>query len=440
MAKPEDTDYFAGSHERAILATCTSGSGPTAGEAAECSLAELTELAEAAGAEVVAAIQQHRQSPDPAWFIGKGKLEEMIEAAKALDATLIIFDDELSGSQIRNIEEFTNLKVIDRTFLILDIFARRALTSEGKLQVELAQLQYRLSRLVGTRQALSRLGGGIGTRGPGETQLETDRRHINRRILYLKKALRDISERRDRTRRQRKESNTVIAAVVGYTNAGKTSLLNALCKTDLLAMDQVFATLDPTARQLMLPDGQTLVLVDTVGFIRRLPHHLVDAFRSTLAEVVQADMIIQVTDVSDPDYEQQMDVVEALLVQLESADKPRIHALNKVDLLGRAVEPILLAKRSDRPDRQNIAISARTGKGLAELQDALSDLIALRQVPVHILLPYDQAGLLDYVRRFGTIVTLEYKNDGIYATIRIKASHLQPLRPWLRLAENPAEQ
>jgi GTP-binding protein HflX len=421
--------------ERAILIGLNCEQGQNAAREAEQSLIELAELVETAGAEIAASVLQNRQSPDSAWFIGKGKLDEIRLSAIELQADTLVFDDELSGSQIRNIERETGLKVLDRTFVILDIFAGRAQTREGKLQVELAQLQYRLSRLIGTGQALSRLGGGIGTRGPGETQLETDRRHINRRLNYLKQSLRQIEHRRERTRSQRKNQEVLVAAVVGYTNAGKTSLMNSLCMSDLVAMDQVFATLDPIARKLCLPDGQMMVLVDTVGFIRKLPHHLIDAFKATLEEVSGADIIIHVTDASDPDAERQIEIVLELLEQLEALSKPRIHVLNKIDLLKGKPRQELLGSVGDRSEVKVIPASARTGKGKPEILSALTGLAELNLVPARLLIPYDQADSLRYIHKYGLVEKTTYLEQGIELQVRIKASHYGPLHKWIVLAE-----
>ena len=342
------------SQETAVLVGLALSNSPLALDEAERSLAELAELARTAGAKVAASALQRRQSPDPAYLIGRGKLEEIRETCRQLEASLIIFDDELSGSQIRNIEQLSGCKVIDRTMLILDIFAGRAQSREGKLQVELAQQKYRLSRLVGMGQALSRLGGGIGTRGPGESQLESDRRHINRRINYLKRALTEVSERRDRTRQQRQESDLLTIAVVGYTNAGKSTLINRLCSTELITADQVFATLDPAVRRLILPDHDEVLLIDTVGFIRKLPHELVEAFQSTLEEVTGADAILQVIDASDPDAASQIAIVEDLLVRLSAAGKPRFFVFNKTDALPQGpdqADPCLLYTSPSPRDR-----------------------------------------------------------------------------------------
>jgi GTP-binding protein HflX len=417
--------------EVAIIAGLVTGSGQAELLEAERSLDELAELATAAGAQVAARVLQKRQTTEPAYYIGKGKLEEIRQAARELNATLLIFDDELSGSQIRNIETMTDLKVIDRTFLILDIFAQRAQSREGKLQVELAQQQYRLSRLVGLGLSLSRLGGGIGTRGPGESQLESDRRHINRRILFLKRSLLAVSQHRERTRQQRRSHETTTVAVVGYTNAGKTTLMNRLCATDLLAMDQVFATLDPAARRLELPDQQTIILIDTVGFIRKLPHHLVDAFRSTLEEVSQADLIMHVVDVADPDAENQVAVVEKLLVELKAAGKPRLTVLNKVDQLD-TLDPALVSAVRTIPGQKIVKVSALTGQGVDELLQALGELSGHGQVAVSLLLPYAQAGMLRYIEQNGQLEKVEYQEEGIAVDARIRSSHLQPLVTYRR--------
>ena len=438
------------STEVAVLAGLALSSSPAAIDEAERSLAELAELARTAGATVVASVLQRRQSPDPAFLIGRGKLEEIRDACDSLEATLIIFDDELSGSQIRNIEKLTGRKVIDRTMLILDIFAGRAQSREGKLQVELAQQKYRLSRLVGMGQALSRLGGGIGTRGPGESQLESDRRHINRRINYLKRALAEVGERRDRTRQQRQESDILTIAVVGYTNAGKSTLINHLCSADLITADQVFATLDPAVRRLKLPDQDEVLLIDTVGFIRKLPHELVDAFQSTLEEVTGADAILQVIDASDPDAATQMAVVEDLLVRLQAAGKPRLFVFNKTDTLPHGPDladpdrddrepsgltPELAAALPTGHRQQAFLVSAKNGDGIETLISAISELAAQGQIKAVLLIPYSSAGLVEHIRQHGRIDQLEYLAEGIAVKAHVKCSHFSPLRPFIQLAE-----
>jgi len=411
--------------EKAIIVGLVTDSGAAAAEIAERSLDELAELADAAGAAVVSRALQHRSAPDSATYLGKGKLEEVARAAQELEATLLIFDDELSGSQIRNVEQLTQMKVVDRTFLILDIFAQRAKSAEGKLQVELAQQQYRLSRLVGLGQSLSRLGGGIGTRGPGESQLESDRRHINRRINTLKQALVEVAARRQQTRQQRQSQDILTLAVVGYTNAGKSTLLNTLCHAELLTMDQLFATLDPAARRLELPDQQPVILIDTVGFIRKLPHHLVDAFRSTLEEVTQADAILHVIDCSDPQAQTQREVVEQLLNELGAAGKPRLTVLNKIDLVGpfeRSGLNLLGGKDKFIP------ISARTREGIPELIEAIGQLAAEQFVPVNLVIPYSKAGWVDRIEQQGKIEQLDYLEDGIHLSARVRIAAFNQLK------------
>lgn len=411
--------------EKAILVGLYTTSGEVAAEIAERSLDELQELAEAAGAIVLSRALQHRATEDPATFIGKGKLDEIALAGRELDATTLIFDDELTGSQIRNIEEQTGFKVVDRTFLILDIFAQRAKSREGKLQVELAQQQYRMSRLQGLGQALSRLGGGIGTRGPGESQLESDRRHISRRVHTLKQALKEVAVRRQQTRQQRQNNDILTIAVVGYTNAGKSTLLNTLTHANLLTLDQVFATLDPAARRLELPDQQPVILIDTVGFIRKLPHQLVDAFRSTLEEVTQADVILQLIDASDPQAEVQRDVVEQLLNELGAAGKPRLVVLNKIDLLG-PFERTRLQTLAGR--EQPIEISARTGEGLEDLIAAIGRLAAESFVPVSLLLPYAKTGWISRMEQQGKIDRIDYREDGIAVEAHVRVALYRALQ------------
>ena len=433
-------------HERAVLAGLVLDHSTSGREEAERSLNELAELVEAAGGEVVGRATQRRSSRDSATLVGQGKIMELQAACEAQSANLIVFDDELTGSQIRNIENMTGRKVVDRTMVILDIFARRARSREGKLQVELAQLQYRLSRLVGLGQSLSRLGGGIGTRGPGESKLESDRRHINRRVLTLKKDLADMKTQRDRMRRQRRESEILTLAVVGYTNAGKSTLINQLCESDLLVADQVFATLDPSVRRLKLPDGSAVLLVDTVGLIRKLPHHLIESFQATLEEAADADAILEVIDASDPDAASQMAVVESLLTQLDAAALPRFFVFNKMDLLpGEPVstdpdqvdqEPAglsaeLTASLPVGQRQQAFFISSLTGDGLDSLIQAIADFSAASQLSTDLLLPYREAGLLDYIRTNGHLDKVDYLAEGILATIHIRYSHFKPLQPFV---------
>ena len=338
----------------------------------------------------------------------------------------------MSGSQIRNLEEIVGKRTIDRSMLILDIFAQRAASREGKLQVELAQLQYRRSRLIGLGVALSRLGGGIGTRGPGESKLETDRRHIGRRILALKRELDAVGERRDRVRSKRRGGEATVVAVAGYTNAGKTSIVNRLCGAELHAEDMPFATLDPSARRLELPDGREIVLVDTVGFIRKLPHNLVDAFRSTLDEVAQADVVLHVVDVSDPESERQMEIVEDLLTDLGAAGLPRITAFNKAD----RVDILPAAAHSGG---NVFVVSARTGEGIDDLRQAIEDLVPGRLVQVSLRIPYDKAGLVDWLHGHGRDIETTYEAEAIVVRGRLREDCLPEVKPFLSLVNPPRQ-
>lgn len=374
---------------------------------AEASLDELSELAETANAEVAARIVQKRPCADSATVLGEGKIEEMRLLAEQLEAQLIIFDTELTASEIRNIEEIVNVRVIDRTMLILDIFASRAVTNEGKLQVELAQLRYRLPRLAGIGRSLSRLGGGIGTRGPGEKQLETDRRHIRRRIEKLEAELCELSDRRELARKRRKKDGTLTGAIVGYTNAGKSTLLNRLTDADVYTADRLFATLDLTSRAVLLPDGRTLILIDTVGFIRRLPHHLVEAFKSTLEEAVSADILLHVSDLSDPEAEEKTRTAEALLAELQRESGveaiPTVHILNKADLVDYRVP------ESDTA----VAVSAKTGEGTERLLALLAKNLPESAKRMTLLIPYADAGFSAKLRENGKVFSEEFGEDGV---------------------------
>ncbi len=372
---------------------------------ADASLDELSELAETAHAEVTARVIQKRPAADPATVLGEGKIEEIRLLAESLEAELVIFDTELSASEIRNIEEVVNVRVIDRTMLILDIFAARAVTNEGKLQVELAQLRYRLPRLAGIGRSLSRLGGGIGTRGPGEKQLETDRRHIHRRIEKLEAELRELTDRRELARKRRKKDGVLTGAVVGYTNAGKSTLLNRLTDADVYTADQLFATLDLTSRAVTLPDGRTLILIDTVGFIRRLPHHLVEAFKSTLEEAVCADLLIHVSDLSDPEAEEKTRTAEELLAGLmrDGQSIPTVHVLNKADLVDYDVPE----------DDTTVKISARTGEGIDRLLALLAKNLPESAKRMRLLIPYPDAGFTAKLREYGKVFSEEYGEDGV---------------------------
>lgn len=370
---------------------------------AESSMDELSELAKTAGAEELARVLQKREAYEPATVIGEGKLAEVKELCGSLGAELLIFDCELTASQIRNVEDETDVRVIDRTMLILDIFAGRAVSREGKLQVELAQLKYRLPRLMGIGASLSRLGGGIGTRGPGETQLETDRRHIRRRIDKLSAELKELEERRSYARDRRKKDSVQVGAIVGYTNAGKSTLLNLLTGADVLAEDKLFATLDPTSRAIELPDGRSLLLVDTVGLIRRLPHHLVEAFKSTLEESACADIIIHVCDVSDPEAAEKADVTLKTLADLGAAEIPVVTVLNKCDLLTENIPE----------DDSTVKISAKKAQGIDRLLQVVAANLPETAKRMKLLLPYDKAGFTAKLRENGKVFTEEYTETGV---------------------------
>ncbi len=398
--------------QRAILAAADCGEWD-----AEVSINELAELAESAGAEVVAKVIQPRRDYDRATIIGRGKLEEIKEIAKANDADIIIFDHELTAANIRNLEEATGLGVIDRTMLILDIFAARAQSRAGKLQVELAQYRYRLPRLEGMGKNLSRLGGGIGTRGPGESKLESDRRHIRRRIESLERKLEELSANRELIRSRRKKDGIITAAIIGYTNAGKSTLLNLLTNAGVLSENKLFATLDPTARSLELPSGRSIMLVDTVGFVRRLPHHLVEAFKSTLEETVQADILLNVCDISSGEADSQTEVTRQLLSDLKADKSPVLNVLNKCDM----VECELPICTEDC-----VLISAKTGYGIDEMLRKIEKLMPPSQIRMELLLPYSEGGLAAQIRDTGKIFTEEFTENGtkIDALVDVKILHL----------------
>ena len=378
------------------------------GDDAMDSLDELEELLRTAGAEVAGTVLQNREMIHPGTYVGKGKVEEIRRMLAATGADGIVCDDELTSVQYRNLEDLLGVKVMDRTMVILDIFARHAKSSEGKIQVELAQLRYGLSRLTGKGQALSRQGGGIGTRGPGEKKLEVDRRRMKSRISQLKKELRDMVEHRELTRKQRGKKELPVAAIVGYTNAGKSTLLNALTDAGILAQDQLFATLDTTTRLLELPGKQQMLLTDTVGFIRKLPHHLVEAFRSTREEAKYADYILHVVDASSPQMEKQMYIVYQTLDMLGVRDKKIVTLFNKMDLLEEG--EILRDFRAD----QTICISAKTGQGLEDVRMALARLLREDKVLVEETFGYDRMQQLAVIRARGEILREEYTPDGVF--------------------------
>lgn len=389
--------------ERVILV----GVDTEGGETAERSLDELAELAATAGADVTGRLIQTRECVHPATYIGRGKLIELKELLWETEATGIICDDELSSTQLGNLEEELDCKVLDRTLLILDIFAARAVSGEGKIQVELAQLRYRASRLSGLGRSLSRLGGGIGTRGPGEKKLEMDRRLIRERISRLKKELADVERHRELLRSQRNQSGMKVAALVGYTSAGKSSIENALTNAGILEDAMLFSTLDTTTRALQLDGTQEILLTDTVGFIRKLPHHLIEAFKSTLEEAKYADIIIHVVDVSNPRMDEQMYVVYDTLRQMGAEGKPVITLFNKQDRL---------EKEESHKDFQadySIATSAKTGQGLDELKAALLEIIRRDQIYVERLYPFADAGKIQMIRSKGQLLSEEYLPEGI---------------------------
>ncbi len=399
-------NYSENNKERAFLIALDTGDYD-----AEASMNELWELAKTGGAEVVSYAIQKRPSPEAATFIGKGLLGDIADFCELNEIDLIICDSELSPVQVRNIENITNTRTVDRTTLILDIFASRARSSEGKLQVELAQLKYSLPRLGGKGTALSRLGGGIGTRGPGETKLETDRRHIRHRIDSLRRELDKVERRRLQLHERRRKNGAVCVAIVGYTNAGKSTLMNRLTNAGVLEEDKLFATLDPTARKLNLPDGRQVMLIDTVGLVRRLPHQLVDAFKSTLEEALWADVILNVCDASSPECAEHIKVTLDLLNELGASDKPVINVLNKCD-------------KADKGDfdffENSVKISALTGEGLDSLLSELARALPDNTKRVQLLFPFDRLSLASFARR-GIVHAEEYREDGLFldATVEI---------------------
>lgn len=378
------------------------------GDDAEDSVAELAELVKTAGAAVVGTLIQRRELIHPGTYVGTGKVQEIAEMIESLGATGIVCDDELSPAQLKNLESMLNTKVMDRTLIILDIFAARATTSEGKIQVELAQLKYRLSRLTGLGRSMSRLGGGIGTRGPGEKKLEMDRRLIKNRIAQLNRELKEVRQHREITRAGRERSQVPVAAIVGYTNAGKSTLLNRLTDAGVLEEDKLFATLDPTTRMLELPGKQQILLTDTVGFIRKLPHHLIEAFKSTLEEAKYADYILHVVDASNPQREKQMHIVYDTLYHLDIKEKTIVTLFNKQDAVTEQ-EPL----RDFKADH-TLNISAKQGTGLEELKVLLSELLRENKILVERTVSYGEAGIIQQIRKSGELLEEDYRPEGIY--------------------------
>lgn len=390
--------------ERVILVGVSTGDH----DDTEQSLDELGDLVKTAGAVPVGKVIQNREAMHPGTYVGKGKIEEIKELLWELDATGIVCDDELSPAQMNNLTELLETKVMDRTLVILDIFAGRASTSEGKIQVELAQLRYRQSQLTGAGKALSRLGGGIGTRGPGEKKLEIDRRLIKDRIAQLNRELKDVKRHRELTREQRKRNHVPVVAIVGYTNAGKSTLLNTLTDAGILEEDQLFATLDPTTRNLKLPSGQEILLTDTVGFIRKLPHHLIEAFRSTLEEAKYADIILHVVDASNPQMDEQMFVVYETLQRLEVMKKPVITAFNKMDRVGEAI-----TVRDFQADKI-VQISAKSGENLEQLFTAVEEILREEKIHIERVFPYSESAKVQLIRKYGELLKEEFEEDGVH--------------------------
>lgn len=410
---------IAAERERALLVAIDTGDFDV-----EVSLDELEELADTAGADTLGRMVQKRDSPDKATCIGSGRLEELSQLAEANEADLIIFDGELTATQQRNLEDALPCRVVDRTMLILDIFAARARSAEGRLQVELAQLQYLLPRLAGQGTALSRLGGGIGTRGPGETKLESDRRHIRRRIQALRRQLETVEQQRVLRRERRRKDSVQTVAIVGYTNAGKSTLMNRLTAAGVLAEDKLFATLDTTARALKLPDGRTVLLIDTVGLVRRLPHHLVDAFRSTLEEAAEADVILNLCDISSPEAAEHLTVTRELLQQLGCGDRPVLTVFNKCDRP--AALPAL------EPDgSEPLCISAKTGAGIDRLLERVVEALPPDRRRVQLLFPFDKGALAGLCRREGAVESEEYTEAGLTMTVTLSLRILEQVRPYI---------
>ncbi|NLN06323.1 MAG: GTPase HflX [Firmicutes bacterium] len=385
---------------------------------------ELARLAQTAGAVPVAEVVQSRARPDAAYYLGKGKVEELKIIAAETGADLVIFDDELTPTQIRNLEKLLEMRVVDRTALILDIFAGRARSREGKLQVELAQLTYLLPRLAGRGTQLSRLGGGIGTRGPGETKLETDRRRLRKRIGDLQAEIEEIKKHRLLHRRARQKNDVPTVALVGYTNAGKSTLLNTLASANVAAEDKLFATLDPTTREVALPGGGSFLLTDTVGFIQKLPHHLVAAFRATLEEITAADLLLHVVDTAHPQAERQMAEVNKILSELGAEMLPGLVVFNKMDLPEAAWQYPVLARQYP----EHVAVAAKNGRGIEDLLMAVERILRQGDKQVEILIPFARAGLLSLVRRHGRLEAQEYLPEGIRVRAVLPARWAEKIR------------
>lgn len=410
--------------ERFILAGVHCGNKDALWDTTEESIHELGELVKTAGGIVAGELIQNRAEIESATYMGEGKLEELKNAVYGLDADAVVFDDELSPVQMRNITDFLGVKVLDRSMLILDIFAMRAKSGEGKLQVELAQLKYRLPRLRGFGTAMSRTGAGIGTRGPGETRLESDRRHIHRRISALEEEIRELKKHRTLIRNRRRKDGVITAALVGYTNAGKSTLLNTLTHADVFAEDKLFATLDPTSRAITLDDNRKILLVDTVGFIRKLPHHLIEAFKSTLEEAVVADILLHVIDASGEETENQIEVVERVLSDIGAVGKPTIAVMNKCDMLGEY--PVIGIKAE-----KQVYISAKKGINIDKLMEAIADAAPGKKKRVRIRVPYSEGALVSALHGEQKVISEEYAPEGTVMELMVDAQMYDRIREYV---------
>jgi GTP-binding protein HflX len=415
--------------DRAVLVGLNADCFPKEETATETTLDELEALLNTAGDECAGKILQNKHTPDPRSFIGEGKAEEVRQLVLSTGANMVIFDNDLTPSQTRTLEDILKTTVLDRSALILDIFAQRAKTREGKLQVELAQYQYYLPRLTVWNEEMGRLGGGIGTRGPGETQLETDKRYIRSRIQKLRENLEDVRKVRAEQRRRRQKNDLPVVALVGYTNAGKSTLMNLLTQAGVLAEDKLFATLDPTARALKLPGGKTVMLIDTVGLVRRLPHHLVEAFRSTLEQAATADIILNVCDASSPEARTHLDVTNEILQSLGCGDRPVIPVLNKWDLVGDADSALHLTGA--------VRISALKNEGIPALLQAIEDNLPVKPVDVTALLPFAKTGIAAQLRKAGALVSEEYVPEGLLIHARVEPREMALIKPYI--VENNSE-
>lgn len=410
--------------ERAVLAGVHTGQRDVLNDTTDESIAELEELVKTAGGEVVCTVIQNKSDIEAATYMGIGKLEEIKMAVEALEADMVVFDDELSPVQIRNISDFIGVKILDRSTLILDIFAMRAKSGEGKLQVELAQLKYRLPRLRGLGNELSRTGAGIGTRGPGESRLENDRRHIRRRISALEQQIKELKKHRSLIRERREKDGVVTAALVGYTNAGKSTLLNLLTGSDVFAEDKLFATLDPTSRAIVLEDNRKILLVDTVGFIRKLPHNLIEAFKSTLEEAVVADILIHVIDASNEERDNHISVVESVLAEIGVSDKPVIGVFNKCD---KTDEELIINNKYDA----NVCISAKYNKNTDKLITAISEVAPGRKQRVRAIIPYSEGSLVNELHEHEKVISEEYSENGTVMELMVDAVMYERIKEYI---------